>query len=113
MPFIDSKFTVPVSEEKKETIKSELGRLVSLINKPESFLMVGIEDNYTLYMGGDRLEKGAFVSVSMYGNASPDAYDQMTAEICSLYERELEIPANKVYVTYQGIKDWGWNGRNF
>lgn len=113
MPFIDSKFTVAVSEDKKDTIKSELGKLVSYLNKPESFLMVGIEDNYTLYMGGNRLEKGAFVSVSLYGKASPQVYDQMTAEICKLYERELGIPADKIYVSYQGISDWGWNGRNF
>lgn len=112
MPFIDSKFTVPVSEDKKETIKTELGRLVSLLNKPESFLMVGMEDNYTLYMGGNRLEKGAYVAVSLFGNASSQAYEQLTGEICKLYERELGIPSDKIYVTYQGIKDWGWNGRN-
>lgn len=113
MPFIDSKITVSVAEDKKETIKSELGRMVSILNKPESFLMVGIEDNYTLYMGGNRLDKGAYVSVSLFGNASSAAYEKMTAEICRLYEEELGIPASQVYVTYHGVNDWGWNGRNF
>ena len=57
--------------------------------------------------------KGAFVSVSLYGNASSSAYDQMTGEICSILADELDIPGSNVYVTYQGIKDWGWNGGNF
>lgn len=112
MPFIDSKITLPVTPEKRETVKSELGKAVSIINKSESFLMVGIEDNYDLYMAGKKLDKGAYVSVSLFGSASSDAYNRMTAEICRIYERELGIPGNAVYVTYQGVKDWGWNGQN-
>lgn len=113
MPFIDSKITLSVSQEKRETLKSELGKAVAILNKPESFLMVGFEDNYDLYMGGKRLDKGAYVSVSLFGNASKSAYENMTKKICELYERELGIPGNAVYVTYHGVNDWGWNGSNF
>lgn len=113
MPFIDSKLTVPVTEAQKETIKSELGKLVSIINKPESYLMVGIEDNYDLYMGGQKLDKGAYVSVNLFGGASSDAYNRLTGEICALLEKELGIPGKSVYVSYQSTKDWGWNGGNF
>lgn len=112
MPFIDSKITLPVSPEKREVIKSRLGQLAGILSKPESFLMVGIEDNYDLYMGGKKLEKGAYVAVSLFGSASSSAYEKMTGEICRLYEEELGIPGQSVYVTYQGVKDWGWNGRN-
>lgn len=113
MPFIDSKITVPVSQEKRETLKAELEKAVSIINKPESFLMLGFEDQYDLYMGGKKLDKGAYVAVSLFGNASSDAYNKMTAKICDIYERELGIPGNAVYVTYHGVKDWGWDGKNF
>ena len=113
MPFIDSKLTLKVSEEKKETIKSRLGQAISIIGKPESFLMVGFEDEYDLYMAGKKLEKGAYVAVRLFGNASSDAYDQMTAAICGIYEEELGIPSNNVYVSYIGTSDWGWSGRNF
>ena len=57
MPFIDSKITVKVSDEKKEAIKTELGQAISILSKPESFLMVGFDDEYCLYMGGSSLEK--------------------------------------------------------
>ena len=30
-----------------------------------------------------------------------------------IYATELGIPQDAVYVTYSGISDWGWNGRNF
>ncbi len=113
MPFIDSKITLQVSDAQKETIKTKLGQAVSIINKPESFLMVGMEDQYTLYMAGNKLEKGAYVSVSLFGSASSAAYEKMTAEICRIYQEELGIPGENVYVTYHGVNDWGWNGRNF
>lgn len=113
MPFIDSKITLPVTPEKKETIKSELGRAISLLHKSETYLMVGMEDNYDLYMAGKKLEKGAYVAVSLFGNAASSDYEKMTAEICRIYEKELGIPGSAVYVTYHPISDWGWNGTNF
>ena len=113
MPFIDSKISVAVTEEKKESIKSRFGEAVSIIGKPESFLMVGFEDNYDLFMGGQKLERGAYVSVSLFGEASSSAYEKMTKAICDILVEELEITADKVYVTYHGVNDWGWNGRNF
>ncbi len=113
MPFIDSKLTMKVTEEQKETLKSAFGNAISIVGKPESFLMVGFEDEYDLYLGGNKLDKGAFVAVSLFGNASSEAYNKMTAEICRILGRELGIPAEAVYITYEGVKDWGWNGRNF
>lgn len=113
MPFIDSKVSLPMTEEKKESVKAKLGQAITTLNKSEGFLMVGFDDDYTLYMGGNKLDKGAYVAVSLFGNASSDAYEKMTAQICDIFEEELGIPQDKVYVTYTGVSDWGWNGRNF
>ena len=113
MPFIDSKISVKVTDEKKEIIKAEFGRLMSVLGKSETYLMVGIEDDYSLWMGGKKLEKGAYVSVSLLGNAPSASYEKLTAEICSLFEKELGISGSSVYVTYHPVSDWGWNGANF
>ena len=113
MPFIDSKITVPVTAEQKESIKSKLGKAISLMHKGESYLMVGIDDEYDLWLAGKKLDKGAFISVSVFGSVAADDSDKMTAEICRIMHDELGIPADKVYVKYQGVADWGWNGRNF
>ena len=113
MPFIDSKVTVKISEAQKEEIKSELGRLITTLNKSETYLMVGIEDAYDLWLGGKKLDRGAYVAVSLYGEAPKEAYDRLTGQICALLEEKLGIPGNAVYVTYHPVNDWGWNGRNF
>ena len=113
MPFIDSKLTVKLSEEKKEALKTKLGKAISLMHKGESYLMVGIQDGYDLWFGGKRLQKGAFVSVSVLGAVAADDSQKMTAEICRILKDELDIPGDAVYVKYAGYKDWGWNGGNF
>ena len=38
--------------------------------------MVGIEDSYDLWLGGKKLDKGAYVAVSLYGNAPKESYDR-------------------------------------
>lgn len=114
MPFIDSKVTVKIDREKEEAIKRRLGEAIGIFpGKSEGFLMVGFEDEYTLYFKGNACEKAAFVDVRVFGNASGDACSRMTGEICRIYEEELGIPGSNIYVTYQSIQDWGWNGTNF
>ena len=113
MPFIDSKISVSVPKEKKDAIKSQFGKAISVLGKGESFLMVGFDDNYDLYFGGDPVEKGAYVAISLLGGASPEAYSKMSGEVCRILEEELDTPGDKVYVTYREVSDWGWNGRNF
>lgn len=113
MPFINSKISVKVTPEKKESIKSQLGQAVQTLHKSETYLMVGMEDDYDLWMAGKKLEKGAYVAVSLFGNASSSDYEKMTSQICNIYEQELGIPGNAVYVTYHPVTDWGWNGSNF
>ena len=113
MPFIVCKITQKLNEDEKEKLKSRLGQAVSLIHKPESYLMVGIADGYDLYFAGKKLEKGAYVSVSLFGSATSSSYEKMTAAVCDMLENDFGIPAADVYVTYHPVEDWGWNGENF
>ena len=113
MPMIDSKITLKMTAQQKEELKTEFGKLIATLNKPETYLMVGIEDGCDLWFGGKKLEKGAYVAVSLLGNAPAEAYEKLTGQICGLLSRQLGIPGNAVYVTYHPVSDWGWNGQNF
>lgn len=114
MPFIGAKVSVKISSEKEEIIKKKLGEAIALIpGKNETFLMIGFEDEHSLYFGGEKLEKGAFIEVKIFGKANKEDYAKLTAEICNIYEEELGIPQNKIYVKYEEVQDWGWNGSNF
>ena len=113
MPFINTKVSVPLNEQKREAIKTAFGQSISVMGKGESFLMVGFEDEVPLYFGGEKQEKCAFVEIKVFGEVDPEQASSMTELVCKTMDMVLGIPADKVYVTYQGFTDWGWNGRNF
>lgn len=114
MPFINSKVTVKLTEEKKEAIKNKLGQAITAIpGKSESWLMLGFEDEECLYFKGNQDGETAFIEVKIFGAASDRDYEKLTALLCQIYEDELGIPKNRIYIKYEEVEYWGWNGTNF
>ena len=102
-----------MGQDKKETIKSKLGEAITLIpGKSENWLMVGFEDSYDLYFQGNQNEPTAFIEVSVYGRASADVCNRMTGAISTIFNEELGIPKNRIYIKYEEVENWGWNGAN-
>ena len=113
MPMIKVETTVSLSEEKRDILKAELGKAISIMGKPESYLMINLVDNQDLYFGGNKLDKGAYVEVKALGNIEAGQSDKMTAKVCEILNTQLGISGDAVYVAYFGTSNWGWNGRNF
>ena len=113
MPFVNVKVSIPLTEEKRIAVKLALGQSIAVMGKSEDYLMVGFEENVPLYFGGEKEEKCAFVDIKVFGEVNPIQAEHMTLLVCQTLEMVLGIPSNKTYVTYQGLADWGWNGKNF
>ena len=113
MPFIDVKLSKKITDEEKQQLKSDLGKAISLMHKPESYLMVGICDGYDLYFAGNKLANGAYVSVSAFGKVNPSDTEKMTESICGILNNLFSVNGSDIYVTYAGVENWGWNGGNF
>ena len=111
MPYIQTRTNIEVSPEKKESIKKRLGEAAAVIGKSESWLMTEIVQNCDMYFRGDNKEPMAFVDVKLYG--SSDNYNEMTKVITDITNSELGINPDHVYVSYEEIANWGWNGNNF
>lgn len=110
MPFINTKYSGSITPEQETEIKTELGKAIALLGKSENWLMLGFEPEATLYFGGEKSEKIAFVDVSLFGN--PQRTNLFTAEVCRILKNALGVPADHVYVKYSPVKEWGWNGDN-
>ena len=106
------KTNISISKEKEEAIKSKLGKAISILGKSEAWLMVNFEDNCRMYFKGENASSMAFVTVDIYGRASSSSYNALTSEITSIFNEELGIEADKVYVKYSEVENWGWNGSN-
>lgn len=113
MPMIEAKVTMELPTEKRNVLKAELGKAISIMGKSESYLMINLVDNQDLYFGGNKLDKGVFVEVKVFGNVDAGQSDKMTAKVCEILTTQLGIPGDAVYVAYFGTSNWGWNGSNF
>ena len=114
MPFINSKISTTITQEQEKEVKTRLGQAITTIpGKSESWLMVGFEPEYRLYFRGDNSQPMAMVEVSVFGSEDPDAFSKMTGQICQIFKEVLGIEPDHVYVKYQAISNWGWNGDNF
>ena len=114
MPFINSKISKKITKEQEVQIKEALGQAISLIpGKSESWLMLGFEDEYSLYFRGDNSQSIAFVEVSVFGSENPSAFDKLSGEICRIFGEVLGIAADHIYIKYEATNNWGWNGGNF
>ena len=114
MPYIKTRVSVSMTEAQSETLKSKFGKIIEIIpGKTESWLMVGFEDNYSLYFKGKNDTKLAYVEVKIFGGTTDEAYDKLTARLCQIYEEVLGIPQDKIYIKYEEVEHWGWNGANF
>lgn len=114
MPFINTKVNVKISPAQEEKVKTALGKAIGCIRgKSENWLMVNIEDEQRLYFKGDKSMPNAFIEVKIYGSATKSEYDELTSEITKIISSCLAIPSDRIYIKYEEVQNWGYNGYNF
>jgi phenylpyruvate tautomerase PptA (4-oxalocrotonate tautomerase family) len=114
MPYINTQTNVNITKGKEIEIKKKLGKAIELIpGKSENWLMVSFEEQCSMYFKGESDFGIAFVEVKLFGSADAGAYHKLTAAITKILEEELEITPDHVYVKYEEVSNWGWNGSNF
>ncbi len=114
MPFINSRVSISMTEQQKGAVKEKLGNAITLIpGKSEEWLMLEFADNCNLYFRGMDAQPSAMIEVKVFGGIPEDCLDGMTKKICEIYETELQIKKDHIYVKYEECYKWGWNGANF
>lgn len=114
MPFIEAKVNIEISKEKEIIIKTKLGQAIELLpGKTEKWLMISMEDNCNMYFKGSNELQIAFIEVKLYGSQNKEAYNKLTKAITDIFYEELNINPSNLYVKYEEIDNWGWNGSNF
>ncbi len=113
MPFINTKVTTEITKEKEEVLKAELGKAITLIGKGEAYLMLGFEDNCRLWLGGKNDSDTAYVEVSLLGHITKENAGKLTTAICDIFQRELNIKGDKVYVKFSETDLWGYDSFMF
>ena len=114
MPYIEAKLSIKLDENQKNELQTKLTDFVSsAFSKPKTYIMTNIEDAKSLYMGGVKVEKGAYILVRSLGSVSKPPCQASTQEICNMLVNDYGLNGSNVYVTYHPVDLWGWNGSMF
>ena len=114
MPYIEIKTNTAIPKEAEVSVKSKIAAVLTAAfpSKTENWLMLDFTENSRMYFGG-KDDPCAMVQVALFGKGNTAGFDKLTDGVCRLIESELGIPADRVYVKYEEVSHWGWNGQNF
>ena len=112
MPYIATTANISISSRRKETIKERMGKAIELIpGKSEDWLMLSFRDNVSMFFRGED-EPCAICQVKLFGTADDQNYADLTEALTDIIREELDIEPDRIYITYDEVNIWGWNGGN-
>lgn len=112
MPYLNV-VTNTVVDHSKAVVK-ELSQLCATVTgKPESYIMVFLNDQQNVAFGGS-FEPAAFIEFKSIGLPEKDT-KMISEKICDFMSQKLQIPSARVYIEFASAKGtmWGWNGGTF
>jgi phenylpyruvate tautomerase PptA (4-oxalocrotonate tautomerase family) len=110
MPYISVITAQRLSSTQKETIKSELGRLITIIPaKTEATLLIDFSEGHSMYKAGAEVP-AAFIDVRLWTKAELEPKKQFTKETFELLTRELGLKPEHIYLTITEFENWGSGG---
>ncbi len=115
MPCIQIKTNVEAAKDVADRIKAGLGQAIAFLpGKSEDWLMVAIEDHCRMYFGGETGRPIAIAEVKILGNTvDHEGAEKMTGEMTRILGETLGVAPKDLYIKYEALPDWGWNGTNF
>jgi len=112
MPYINTITSIGINGRKQQIIKERMGKAIELVpGKSEDWLMLSFRDNVDMFFKGED-EPCAVCQVKLYGSAQEEDYARLTEALTDILYEELAIPMERIYITYEEISTWGWNGGN-
>ena len=114
MPYIEAKLSIELNDSQKDELQAKLANAVSsAFAKPNAYIMTTIEDETSLYMGGKKVEKGAYIEVKALGTVTKPSCQTATKTICDILTNDYGLNGVQIYITYHPVDMWGWNGSMF
>ena len=115
MPLLRLTTSAKVSEQQRAELLGQLSATTAkLLGKPESYMMVILDDDRPMLMGGDDAP-AALIEVRSVGTISPDQARALVKGVSEVLGGALDLPAGRIYGNLQGVEAsmWGYNNSTF
>lgn len=112
MPYL--KMTTNQKIDNQQILCKQLSELAAeILGKPESYVMVELNDQANLIFAGSD-DPAAHLKLKSLG-LPEDKTAAYSRALCELLQNECAIPASRIYIEYSGPARhlWGWNNQTF
>ena len=111
MPLINLQVSGSLSDAAKDAVAGKLGKLISLMpGRSEKYLMVGIQDGFTHYLAGQKLDRAAFMDLRLLGRESEEGQEAFVVQAQAALAKLLDIPVENIYTNILEMPHWGARG---
>jgi phenylpyruvate tautomerase PptA (4-oxalocrotonate tautomerase family) len=114
VPYLSIQTNLILSSEQSRKILQKASQLVSqILGKPESYVMVAIQDASKMSFGGNT-DPLAYLELKSLGLPENSTVD-FSRSLCSLLHTELGIEPARIYIEFAGPERhmWGWDSETF
>jgi len=114
MPYLMMQTNQELSDTDRNRLLARLSEdTAKALGKPESYVMVAIEDGVTMSFAGtkDPLAYIEFKSIGLPDNAT----GELSQTLCTAVEAETDIRGDRIYIEFKNAERhlWGWNHSTF
>jgi phenylpyruvate tautomerase PptA (4-oxalocrotonate tautomerase family) len=101
------------ADQCKLVIRTASSLVADLLGKPESYVMVMLNDNANMLFAGSD-EPLAYLELKSLGLPENDT-GRLSEQLCQLMNSELGVPVDRVYIEFSNPERhmWGWNKGTF
>jgi len=103
-----------LDEDSKKTLAADASRAVAdMLDKPERYVMVSIEENPAMLFGGSE-DPLAYLELKSIGLPAERTTD-FSAALSALLAGKLGLPPDRIYIEFADAARnmWGWKGGTF
>ena len=114
MPYLMLQTNLEIPLETTNLLLESLSEAVAkALNKPESYVMVALEDGTPMLFAGSD-EATAYLELKSLG-LPESSVPALSRTLCGLIEQQLQISQDRIYIEFASPKGnlWGWNGETF
>ena len=112
MPLLTIKTNHTITD--KNSFALEASQLAAkILGKPESYVMVNIDDKQTLVFASSNLP-AAYLELKSLGLPEAETTD-LSSSLCAFINETLGIDAGRIYIEFSNAERhmWGWKGGTF
>jgi phenylpyruvate tautomerase len=114
MPLIKLDVPNDVSDEQCNKLLPALSKMLAeMTGKPEKYVMAAVGKMSAMMAG--KPGPAAFADIRGIGGLTPAVNKKVSQALCALLEEILQIPPDRVYMTFTDVpaSNWGFNNGTF